>query len=222
MMNDGWLGVYIMMSLVTLADEEGVVRYDDRALMRLLGLEGQVEFEEFIHKISDLCEPDECSNLQSHEGRRIIPLFKMEEFQGDRGYWIVNYDYYKKKGSREDRTIQQTARKRRQRDREKVNKNNDVTQGHALSTDSHAKTAYIDIDIDKDIKKKGRFAPPSLEEVTDYCAERKNGIDPESFINHYEANGWMRGKTKIKDWKACVRTWEKNTKTEPDIFMGAE
>jgi len=58
--------------------------------------------------------------------------------------------------------------------------------------------------------KSSRFVPPSLEEVSDYCSERANHIDPEEFINHYEANGWMRGKSKIKDWKACVRTWEKS------------
>ncbi len=55
-----------------------------------------------------------------------------------------------------------------------------------------------------------RFTPPSIQEVTEYCLERKNSVDPATFIDHYETNGWMRGKTKIKDWKACVRTWEKN------------
>lgn len=54
----------------------------------------------------------------------------------------------------------------------------------------------------------GRFTPPTVSEVREYCSERKNGIDPQAFVDFYEANGWMRGKTKIKDWKACVRTWE--------------
>ena len=39
-----------------------------------------------------------------------------------------------------------------------------------------------------------------------------NFVDPQNFIDHYTANGWLRGKTKIKDWKACVRTWEKSSK----------
>jgi len=63
-------------------------------------------------------------------------------------------------------------------------------------------------------KNNSRFAPPSLKEVSEYCQERGNSVDPEAFINYYEASRWMRGKTKIKDWKACVRTWEKNTKTD--------
>lgn len=58
--------------------------------------------------------------------------------------------------------------------------------------------------------KSSRFTPPSLQDVVNYCRERNNGVNPQAFINHYESNGWMRGKTKIKDWKACVRTWEQN------------
>ena len=61
-------------------------------------------------------------------------------------------------------------------------------------------------------EKKEKFIKPSLQDVTDYCAERNNGINAEGFIDHYEANGWVRGKTKIRDWRACVRTWEKNHK----------
>lgn len=62
-------------------------------------------------------------------------------------------------------------------------------------------------------KTKG-FKPPSQSEVDSYCKERKNGIDAFKFINYYQANGWMRGKNKIKDWKACVRTWEGNNKQQ--------
>lgn len=52
---------------------------------------------------------------------------------------------------------------------------------------------------------------PTLEEVKEYCLERNNNVDAETFIDFYEANGWVQGKGKpIKDWKACVRTWERN------------
>jgi len=59
---------------------------------------------------------------------------------------------------------------------------------------------------------KERFKKPTLEEVKEYCEERNNGIDAEMFINFYESKGWMVGKNKMKDWKACVRTWEKKSK----------
>ena len=57
---------------------------------------------------------------------------------------------------------------------------------------------------------KPRFAPPALDDVKAYCAERKNTVDAEHWYSYYEANGWMVGRNKMKDWKASVRTWEKN------------
>ena len=55
-----------------------------------------------------------------------------------------------------------------------------------------------------------KFVKPSVDDVAAYCAERKNGIDPQHFVDYYERNGWIVGKTAMKDWKATVRTWEKN------------
>lgn len=55
-----------------------------------------------------------------------------------------------------------------------------------------------------------KFIPPTVEEVQAYCNERKNGIDASEFIDFYVSKGWMIGKNKMKDWKASVRTWERN------------
>jgi hypothetical protein len=57
--------------------------------------------------------------------------------------------------------------------------------------------------------------------VTKYCDQRNNGIDPEAFIDHYIANGWMVGKTKMKDWQASIRTWEAKRKPEKPKANGA-
>lgn len=65
-------------------------------------------------------------------------------------------------------------------------------------------------DKDKDrVNTRAKFAPPSLQEVTDYCRERRNGVDPERFVDFYAAKGWKVGNQPMKDWKAAVRTWEK-------------
>lgn len=63
---------------------------------------------------------------------------------------------------------------------------------------------------------KTRFIPPTIEEIRTYCAERNNTIDAELFISHYESNGWKIGKSKMKDWKAAVRTWERRGKNKQD------
>lgn len=58
--------------------------------------------------------------------------------------------------------------------------------------------------------KKESFKKPTLEEIQTYCSERKNNVDAEKFFNYYTANGWKVGKNPMKDFKAAVRTWEKN------------
>lgn len=63
---------------------------------------------------------------------------------------------------------------------------------------------------EKKISRSGRFAPPTLEDVKKYAAEKGFSINAEKFVAHYEAGNWMRGKTKITNWKACVRTWMQN------------
>ena len=54
-----------------------------------------------------------------------------------------------------------------------------------------------------------KFIPPTVEEIKVYCLERKNSVDAERFLDFYSAKGWMIGKNKVKDWKACIRTWER-------------
>lgn len=55
------------------------------------------------------------------------------------------------------------------------------------------------------------FIPPSVAEVAEYCKERQNGIDAQRFVDYYESRGWMLGKTRMKDWRAAVRTWERGS-----------
>ena len=64
-------------------------------------------------------------------------------------------------------------------------------------------------------KKSKRFVKPTVDEVRAYCEERQNGIDPEYFVDYYEARGWIASKTPMKDWKAAVRTWERRDNNRP-------
>lgn len=66
--------------------------------------------------------------------------------------------------------------------------------------------------IKNDKEKRGRFTPPTIEEVRAYISEKGYHIDADTFINFYESKGWMVGKNKMKSWKACIATWEKRWK----------
>ena len=83
---------------------------------------------------------------------------------------------------------------------------NQLATQDSIGKDSIDKVSIVE---DKEPKRK-RFVPPTLDEVKAYCQERQNGVDAERFIDYYTSNGWLVGKNKMKDWKAAVRTWERN------------
>ena len=68
--------------------------------------------------------------------------------------------------------------------------------------------------LNKQRGKSFQFKPPTAKQVQDYLDENGiTGFTGENFVNHYGSVGWMRGKTNIKDWEACVRTWKSNGTT---------
>lgn len=83
-----------------------------------------------------------------------------------------------------------------------------------------AKKADNDNEYDNDLKentlegvKEKRFAPPTLENVSEYCREMGyTNVDAVCFIDFYTSNGWMVGKNRMKDWKAAVRNWDRREK----------
>ena len=64
------------------------------------------------------------------------------------------------------------------------------------------------------MSKEKRFAPPSVEAVAEYCQKRGNNVDPQRFVDFYQAKGWMVGNNRMTDWQAAVRTWEQRDKTK--------
>jgi len=57
-------------------------------------------------------------------------------------------------------------------------------------------------------KRAARFQPPTLEEVTAYCRERRNSVNAAKFHAYYTSNGWKVGRTKMVSWKGAIHTWE--------------
>lgn len=82
--------------------------------------------------------------------------------------------------------------------------------------DSNNNIENENIDINSLYKKgSSHFQKPSLDDIRAYCISRGNNVDPEQFFNFYESKGWMVGKSPMKDWRACIRTWEKREKETP-------
>jgi len=117
-------------------------------------------------------------------------------------------------------------RKREYRQRIETDRTNVQTNLRQISDKS---TPEIEIELEKDIEiekeihssakstttKRKRFEKPTLSQITQYCLERNNNVNAEQFYDYYESNGWKVGKNAMKDWKACVRTWERNGYDRP-------
>ena len=117
-------------------------------------------------------------------------------------------------------------RKREYRQRietDRTNVQTNLRQISDKSTPEKEKELEKDIEIEKEIHssakstttKRKRFEKPTLSQITQYCLERNNCVNAEQFYDYYESNGWKVGKNAMKDWKACVRTWERNGYDKP-------
>lgn len=86
---------------------------------------------------------------------------------------------------------------------------------------------YSDSDIDTDIESElerekapaapspapqKRFQKPTLTDISEYIAQNNLIVDAETFLNHYEGNGWMVGRVKMKDWQRTINNWDKREK----------
>jgi len=169
MAQGGPMATYTFMSMIVLADKDGIVNMSVEALGSRIGLpQGQgsfLEWEEFRRGLELLAQEDLTSNLNTENGRRIISMSEVTNGTTNRGWWIVNYDYYRKKASKFDVQEQTRERVRRFRDREC---NAPVT--HCNEKKGHTDT---DTDTDKEILsgKKTRQQIP-YKEIIDYLNKK--------------------------------------------------
>jgi hypothetical protein len=105
---------------------------------------------------------------------------------------------------------------------------------HEKANDSNAKQSQAELGDayhndpvpvpDSDIKKKESpsgirkkvFAPPTVEEVKEYVAEKQLRVDPERFVSFYASKNWYVGKNKMVDWKAAIRVWSSRERPAED------
>jgi Fe2+ or Zn2+ uptake regulation protein len=67
--------------------------------------------------------------------------------------------------------------------------------------------------IVSETEKPKRFKKPTIHEVHAYgMTLTPRFLKAEQFINFYESKDWMIGKSKMKNWKAAIRTWQAKDK----------
>ena len=121
---------------------------------------------------------------------------------------ICKYDSYQ---SKED-TEQQTDNK--QITNKQQTNNKQITNKQQTNNNNIRNKEYKNIrskEYNNIISKK--FIKPTLLEIEEYCKERNNDVDASNFFDYNESKGWIVGKAPMKDWRAAIRTWERNNIT---------
>ena len=173
--------------------------------LRSLKNDGKLVFNERIPYSADM-----LSSITGHQVgtiKQALTIFKdlgLIDVLDNGAIYMLDIQNFIGKGSSE------ADRKREYRQRIEDERTNVQTNIRQISTRDRDRDRDIYV-VDKPQQTHTRFTPPTLEEVKAYCIERNNNIDAEYFIDFQEARGWVlsNGK-KMKDWKATIRTWEKN------------
>ncbi len=97
-------------------------------------------------------------------------------------------------------------------------------QSHDIhTTETHPNKNEKNVNnVNNDKKETKRFIKPTIDEIKVFISQNSFSIDAETFFNYYEANGWMVGRNKMKDWKATIRNWSRkewnsNQKESPKL-----
>lgn len=146
-------------------------------------------------------------SLDESKVRRILNLFENDRMidqqttNGGRLISLLNWESYQNSDQQNDQRVT----------------NERPTSDQRVTTIQEYKELK---NVKKERNNMGRFTPPTPDEVKEYCQERGNSVDAQRFVDYYESKGWMIGKNKMKDWRAAVRTWERNTKKEDNDDTG--
>ena len=182
--------VYVFMSMIVLSDKHGFLRFSIPALANRILMDPQS-----VHlAIDTLLKPDSESNNKDHDGRRIVPITEVTDGIENRGWFIVNKEFYKEKGSKYEKKEKTNDRVKRFRLR-----NADVTQCNDLVTQN---LRHTDTDTDTDTDKS-------------ILAQKSTKVDPfeESFIRFW--NAYPRKMAK----QAASKAWSKIEATEVDLLL---
>lgn len=107
-------------------------------------------------------------------------------------------------------------RKRAYRAQIEKEKKSSNTNALSVTEDKCPDKPPPEIEIEIEIEKEGAskppsrpFTPPTMEEVSAYCQERKNDVNPQKFFDYFQESGWVDAKgNKVRNWKQKVITWE--------------
>ena len=197
-------GAYI--EAIAVCWREGSIPADPVLLSRIIGKGCSTDVATNVQRLFNIRCADECSGVERLKHKRL---------ESER-------EKQRKRSEQQARAGKRSAEIKREA-KEKAWK---PKRSNKRSTDVQHPNNSSSSPSGEDVPPPSDSIPPQLEWVVSYCSERKKGVNPNKWFNHYKSNGWMVGKNKMKDWRAAVHTWESNDISQPgakpqiDLFDG--
>lgn len=213
----GWFGVYVFSSMIVLADKDGIVDMDERALYRTLGFDddeesGLISFDRFLGVLDALCSPDELSNITKLAGKRIVRLRDIPEMQSNRGYLVVNYELYRRMGNKEERNEYARGYMAAKRELSKeINKVSNVKN----VLDGVSKIRHTDTDTDTD----KRILLPKAEKISLSAEGEWMNLTKEKMLFWENAYPAVNVAMEIRQAAAWILANPKRRKSNYDRFL---
>jgi hypothetical protein len=80
---------------------------------------------------------------------------------------------------------------------------------------THPEVKRSEVKRREEKEKRATFTPPTLDEIRAFIKEHRLSVDASKFFYHYESNGWMVGKAKLKSWQSAVHRWHHSEDRKP-------
>jgi len=186
----------IFIRMLAVSDDFGVVPASAYTLNKLINTPPKVNLFECIQEIIDR----KLGFYFVYEDKQFY-LFKRERFDEYQSYLIqkrTKSEYLRlSKEIIESKDFQEILRNYSQHGVSPIERE----EYKALSTKIKAKSI------------KSVFEKPTIEQLIEYGKEIElDKIGCDAFLDHFQSNGWLvGGKSPMKDWKASLRTWKRNS-----------
>ena len=206
---------------------------NDRKILRIrkeLGIEGYGiyfmllevlrEQSEFKYPLDDLDLLADSFNTSEQKVRTVICNYKLFDIDDEFFFSpkMLEYlqPYFKMKAQRIEAAAKSVeARKiKKLQDKSNDRQNDQSNDRQTTVKQSKVNESKVKERKEKEVKEKEiatSFKKPTTQEVETHISEMGYNVDAKRFVNFYEAKGWMIGKNKMKNWKAAVSTWNKNS-----------
>lgn len=192
----------VWITMLAMADQYGYVG----ASVPGLAARARVSIDACVAALKSFSEPDEWSRTTLYEGRRIA--------LSDGGWVLINHAKYRAAVDTEVRREKSRVAMAELRKKRSTNLLTEVIEVNKKSqelaqAEAEAEAKPLTTNT-TGAQKRTPFVKPSIEEVEAYCQERRNDVSVASWFDHYDTNGWKVGRNSMKDWRASIRTWERN------------